>query len=926
MQEQEWKEFEIKNFLGIATSNRNPNKEECSECKNLDLREIDGDLNTRGGYAVKYIAPVDSRGMVSNIATKRFANFYIPDIGGGREITCSVRGGTIAGETGGTYSTPTSINSVLIWIRPYWTGVAWVDAWQWLNQTIITKIHTVNTDKYKIKLDMTDTDVIDDALFDGWTIYNATKESSAQVIKTYDYGTNEVGIKITNDSHNWAAEDVVYLIKNFIPLAYMTEMYNATSSEVSFHKVLNDLRIGFGGKENRIGLSVGYRKKYWKFDSFDFGTGDSDLTDSSAKEAFSTIDAIILDPYIPVNYISSLNFVTSSGTLPAGKYTFKIVGLLDDFNYIILNETEITTETIRDIIVSSRFDWATKNKRLTEIIIFWADSNNVFYELIRYRLTQATYNEKIFKIDNTGNIVFPTPSAVNLITDSNAVLPGTDANATTGWSAIGTGSIASVTGTPTPQNGTYCLKITPTAPGVGKPTVIVGAEYSMALDPGDYNLKLYVNSEKEVTIFYGFYVNGVDVVKSLVVGTTWQEIDEVISVPSNPAKFIIYFNGADFDTDWLALDNFRMTKGEYKPSLEAATEQQYELADTIGYTPTTDYIKTWEQAIITQGKTFLINPYIDKKYDNKIFFSHISGVGAFEYDVITAENYFDLENFDGNNLIGIELLPNGNFLALKSNSAQQINSQTGETINIKIGAGCISRRSIVNFGDKVAWCGETGIWMSDGLNYRDISDKAIRDQYRSLTANQKAAIIATREEKDNVYRLFTGDTTNKTEFVFTKKGWVKVIQNSYPEDYTIAKDGTTWFVRSGVIYDKTTGTADNTNAIAYSWKSVPIDISLAGESVTANMVFYLDEVWLYFTQLSSLTVTIKIFLNGSSTEFQSITTSYTTAGKRLFRRQLKLGANCRSFQIEVSGSDSVGAQVSIHSVGVLYKIARIPGY
>jgi hypothetical protein len=914
-----FKEFEIKDFKGIATSNRLPQKNEASECKNFDIREISGDLITRGGYKQKYAAPEDSRGKLSSVTTLAFENFYIPNAGDGDEVTCLVQKGAVAGETGVTLNLPPSRTIPIIWIRKWWNG-SWQDSWQWLNRIVITRVRAV--DGYKIQLDMADTSVISSNLFSGWTVYNLTKGYSAKVIKTYDYGSNTVGIKITRNRHDWENNDIVYLMKNYIPLTYFLGNYSADFKDICFHQVNNELRIGFGGYENRLALSISYVKRKWKLSGFDFGSGDTDL-----DPTVFDMDEIVLDPYIPVDNSALLDIIPSVGTLPAGTYNFKTISCLDNYEYIQIGESTYTTEASYDLLLAPAIDFATLHKRTTFLSLFYESSES-------YRWLQDFYladntDTKVFTIDEYGRVKFPHSSNENRYTQNTAIKAGSDANATTGWSIRYTNllTLSSVTTAPEPKDGIYSIKFVTqetTEPYTGIRTACMSLSF---LSPGKYTFNFWLQTDLSSTVEYGIGDQEGQTTErkaiDLAVADGWTEITAEFNITNTSTEFfVLNFRDGTNDPHYFAIDKLIISQGEYNPSLSGDTKADVELSAQIGYTPSV-YVKSWDQAIVTGGKTFLINPYIDDRYENRIYYSLFSGDGASMYDVIDQTSFWVVEN-DGNDLIALVPLANRDFMVLKRNMTMIIDSAKGAIGEVRLGTGAVSRKSVINYGRKAAFCSENSVNESDGANFRDISDRGIRDQYRLLST--KPNIIAGREEKDNAYRFFTGDTTNKTEFIYTDRGWIKHVQNLYPVDYTTAKDGSLWFLRNGIVFDKSTGTADAGTAIPFSWKSVPIDISLIGEELTGNMRFYISALWIYFTQKSTMPFTMSVYLDGNSTAFHTITNAFTGAVTKRLQKQIKLGANCRSFQLEVSGSDTIGNQLSIHSLGCLWKPLPVGRY
>lgn len=1027
-----FKEFEISNFTGIATSKRSPNKSECLECKNFDTRFIDGDLTLRPGFVTKYtaIANADHRSKLS-LTYLGFENFYSPE-GSGQEITTWVTKSVLTGEsTGQTLGTPTSINVLAIFTSHRWTGSAWsATNWDgstsgkyWLNHCVLTKIKTVNASRWKLELDFTDADLITASMFDKWTIANISKSpvEYQKVILTYDYdgggGNSNPGVEITSETHTWAAGDTVLLMRNYIPYDELVAMGHpssgVTSAQLNFSKVINDLRISFGGYENRIALTVGYRKTYLGLSSIDFGSYTSNQI-----ETFATTDGLILEPYNTYGMVASSNpEIIPSGTLTAGNYFFKIIATTDNFNKYFISENLAGFASASDIRINPSMVLGTLPKRITSVAVYWAsggvtdkEATSPYFLLKQWTVSANTYEAFDWKLSSDGTLHLEDTFTANLHTSrnavssaSNTVLTGSidpaastavvgvgtlftselvvgdqilvsgetrtvtvitddlnltvgsaftdnandtsperlaEANRTTDWaSMLGHNDItlSSVTATPAPHGGTYCMKIVHS----NATDFDARVDYPIAFELNTnykFDFWVYGSVEMDISIWFVYGIPYWTKVKTVhISATTWTNIIETLNTGSadpeygTPTK--IGISGFMSSSDYFALDDVIINKSDLYSDLNStsALVDDDELTDNLGYQDTYDYAKSWDQAIVTQGRSFIIGAYIDKRYTNLIFTSHISGDGAFMYDVITAGRYLSVEGKD--DPVAVEVLPNLDLIVIKKNSVQYTDPNTGISRGIYFVDGAISRRSVVNFGDKIVWCGENDIYMSDGINVLPLTDGTIREDYRTwISALGSGIIIATREERDNAYRVSIPVSGSEVEYILTKKGWVKRINagSVVPDAFITARDGTIWFMDAGVIYyDYTSISLDNATSLTAEWKSIEFDCELIGEGLTGFDFFYVDAVWMDFTIIDTvaldMTITLSIYLDGSSTAYKSFVETYTYSApavnfrQKIFRRFLTTNARRFSIGIALSGTGVLGKTFELHSVGVMWK-------
>lgn len=864
----QWLEKEISNFLGIATAKAIPQLNECVECKNLDLRENTGELVLRSGYAQKYAAPTHAS--LSSLTYLAFENFFIPDIGwdttkleAGREVTCQVVKATVEPVSGSGVTTHKNI--LAFFVRPYWkklidgaaiaaaststeikvasttattdqykncylrisattdtptsrhsghfrkilshtTGTnttitftieelpytplsaagnnfeiwGWSDAWNWLNEMIITKITAINVGSEPQRMDLylqsngTNSYV-------GWTIYNITKDEFSLI--TYDNDvTVATEICITDYSNSWDADDEVILCPNWIPLQYLEQMYYTARSEVATHKVINDLRIGFGGQRNRLGVSIGFRNKNFQITMA--GTHPT-ITGQQNPAVLGGINRIVLDPYnatadtewISISDSSDDNSTGTYADFPNKKYSYYIGVLLDDQSWNIVAQGDVTPNNHNRLIITINILNGLFNKRITHFAVFLSEGDDNPYFLVNTRDSGDHIKDEIVSL----------------------------------------------------------------------------------LDP-DYDEPYWI-----------FDANGY-------------------------SSRIVYIRYTDFQNN------------------------AGEMPDVIGFVPTMIYVKSWDAALVATNKVFIANPYSDYRWENKIFFSPISGDGVIQYDTLIGNKYLDVENVsnEGNEIIGLGLLANLDLAVLKRNSFEKRDSETGALFYRGIGEGTTSRRSIARGGELLYWASEYDILTHNSQQVINLSEGTIRDTYRALSASVKNALIATNEEKDNSYRLFNGTV----EYVLTKKGWIKQDRYNDPDCYSQTRDGSVWFMNTGIIYYDNAGVKDNAQDISFEWKSVPIDIARLGEQMPDLVRFHVNKIWLRYT--SDVNLTMKIFKEGSGTEYQS--KAFSSSLKYGVMR-LKPGFNCRDFQIQITGSTSGLSSptngVRIISAGVIFAPMRV---
>ena len=235
---------EVADFLGDQSSNRNPIINACQEMLNLDLRSKYGDMVLREGTDLYAATPINDR--ISNPETIAIPNFFISSVGGGKEVFCLIQKGTILaiGDDPDHPIVADTLPGFWFWTYPRLDNTTnpstWVNEWQWLNQTIITKIVVGADATYKsmIKIYGNNNHGLGDDSLIRYTIYNKTRDEFAQIITCKADGDN-LRLNISLFDNSWETNDVVIISRSWIDLAIQSEFFNNTNGgDISFHHIL----------------------------------------------------------------------------------------------------------------------------------------------------------------------------------------------------------------------------------------------------------------------------------------------------------------------------------------------------------------------------------------------------------------------------------------------------------------------------------------------------------------------------------------------------------------------------------------------------------------------------------------------------------------------------------------------------------------
>jgi len=800
-----WTEIEFGDALAMATNPVYPGRKAAKSLLNVHTHQRPGAMTLRPGYELKYEEPVNGR--ITNPSVLNFDFFFDRQAESqGREITVLLQKGTVVSLSGSDVSH--TQNMLCVWARPYWNGMTWVDEWQWLNETIITKIVTASDATYKNVIEIYDGLAIADDTLIGYTIHNKTRGQTAKIItnKIAIPGTTRINHTLFNN--DWSVYDVIVISKAWLEPEVLEALFNTGWEHITFHRVLNDLRIGFGGYENKPGLAVGYRKSYYLIKDIDFTAVHSDITEE-AVEKFSTINGIVLNTHILNSNQAGIELTTDTGTLEKKTYYFKLTGVMDNYAEQLIATANIDVDGTQDITVKPYLDMGKINSRITSIKLYISNDNLNFY-LIREDIVASTIREFLsLNLDNNGRLnngVSSIEGNGEFHRDANAANITNEANSIGQWSNKGGNDthiysfqvfLRHDTSYIYPPDGEHYLHWESGYTVV--PMLIFSPTITAAKKRLQISFKIITTRNITLRVSSGspFIPNpfGDDrEYKDIQVNNlmNWETHTFELDIQGSLSFGIVSGNtsGIRIGIDGLTVNISNPGTPQLGP----------EISDEMGYTPTFNMVKGWDQALLFRGRAYYLNPFIEKRYENFIVVSHIAPPGTYMYDMASFANFRELEKFDSNKAIAMALLPTIELLILKDKSINAIDPDTGASREPVFGIGCISRNTVVNMNGIIYWADEDDIYVMNiggGFTPKPILEQTIRDIYQALT--NKEWLFAVRD-KYNTYRLRTYDETNKREFLFTKNGPIEENKYLYPEIYRIGAGGILNFLSKGNIY------------------------------------------------------------------------------------------------------------------------------
>ena len=783
------------------------------KCTNLESHVKPGIFTLRSPYSCKYLTPVDSR--LVNPVPISFDNFYEKTAGDPTEVTVQVQSATVKSNISGvTYTLP----SPAIWMRPYWDGGDWVDAWQWLNETIITNLVSNPDSTYKNQVVISG--------FTGslnqWTAVNITRDSTLPVsILLSDHASPNTTIWISAYNNNWVAGDVIVLMKNYIPIKYLSAMNSVTADKISFHRIPSKLRIGFGGKENCIGLAIQYIKDNLQLDTYSFPHEESSLVGN--EHIFANANEMVVTPYTLFNEDNkdfTLDILTASGSFPAGTYYFRLTGLMDGTDEVLLYETSIVTTTNLKFFPEPLIRCGSFSRRLTSLNVYFGQDNGTgaidYYFFKNYLVSNPIVANKFWHIYNDGTLQFTQTSSIdtNIYTETCSARVTTD-NSIGSWvvptsepshadnEIVVTGTTGAYFLTTRVKSGSlaFMFKVGAVLPKTAFASLKSNVLYGFTLT---YKATNFAGAAGTVTV--SFLLNGI--VDSQVQFTALASTSYTVSFNLTSPTFsdsdtvtiqIDYQTPSPYNfypLDGLSITGFQIIESQTN-YLDVGTELGSLDITQMGYVPTLDLVKDWACALVRRGSTFVASAFIEKLYSTLVFFSPVSGDGNPMYDVLIAGNFLDADkdNFRGESIIAMAQLLNTLLLVITEAGGVIIDPDSGETQEVSRGFGIVTKESLRSYRGMLFWASIHDFVATDSSGYtaQAISEDSVRQFLIAVPDNTKLSACI---DKYGSYHVALGSDSPIKELVLTKRGWIDQSRTHCP---TVMRNGfmdVVWFMDS----------------------------------------------------------------------------------------------------------------------------------
>jgi hypothetical protein len=323
--------MKINNFGGLVTSIGNPLVGSAKAMNNCVRYRTRGWLEQPDPYGVKFAngLPTDATAQngsgtskLSNIAWKDIHNFSVTDHGGAN-ITIAV--GTYRKTS--RYDAGVYIDRCGIWMRPYWSGVAWVDAWIELTECEIVKLTSLSATS---TLNFAAIAGLVTDYFKNWIVVfedytQAQDHDNYLLIQSSTAGS--VTYFGANTNLTRSADAKMILVRSFLN----KELPASVESQI--FSMLHEIRFTSGVNTADVSLMGAFRTKTWGWAT----------TDKNIDRLI--VDVGALDVWRYVVQIINPAVVVDDDYVEAGDYKLKVALVTDDNQICAINNTPVTVPT-----------------------------------------------------------------------------------------------------------------------------------------------------------------------------------------------------------------------------------------------------------------------------------------------------------------------------------------------------------------------------------------------------------------------------------------------------------------------------------------------------------------------------------------------------------------------------------------------------
>lgn len=796
---------------------------------NVESHVKPGILTNRETETLLYPAPHDFHDRIENQESISFENYNEKSAKESVEVTVLVnRGEVVAPKVSGNKITDFKYRGIQIWIRPCWTGFYWVDQWEWLNEAWISKIKTAPDAVYKNRIVVHgDFDKVGQ-----WVIVNVDKNNKvpAAILNSTNNGTDTT-IWISLFENNWEVDDDVVIMRNYIPFDNNYASYYTDRRNIGFYKIFDKIRIGFGSIKGATALSIDYVKNLLTLRDYEFD--DVDPLIEGKEYLFALENKLQLSTYIPFNQDNNfqdfkLNITEeTAGNYDAGTYYFRMTALIENASEILVNEQSITTvDDSKKFLITPLIRLGSLNKRVNKLKVYFSDNGDDYYFFQEFVVFEEYTDETLtvipthnWKLLQDGYLkYYKDGTETNMYLESSAASPS-DTNERGSWlefdesrqtiSVVAASSYA----IKIVQNtgGFYDIRVVLKNSAFNDPGIEAGQTYKI-----DINCKCE-NAPVSFEVYWGKYysktnnyIRNVIISSSIPIKETYDDYTIEFKIPpditdpdsiNKNAELCLYLffvgDGLNTADSYVLIESFaieQISNNEVNSSTELGAQD----LDIMGYQPTFNMVRDWSNGVTINDIVYIGASYIEKKYDDKLFSSHV-GAESNQYDALTNQKVIPVDKQRGEPIVGMVVLGNLNILIATTGGGVIVNPLTGQTTEVARGYGLKSKMTLVPHRGFIFWGAEDDLIVissSSGYEPQLMSDVSIRGLYKALEDKSYCSACI---DKFGSYRF--GFAVQNLELLSTNRGWFPQKRDNNPVVFRNGSANRVWFMdNDGNIY------------------------------------------------------------------------------------------------------------------------------